>query len=135
MGMMLNLETESQIIRAVISGEFSDEEGKRTFLEILGTSERLGIDKILIDGAQVTGNINIIQRFFYGEFVAQTTLDLRMRSNHYPQLAYVLKEPVLDPNRFGETVAVNRGAFCKAFDNIHEALAWLKAPLTKGAEA
>ncbi len=32
---------------------------------------------------------------------------------------------MLDPQRFGETVAVNRGMRIKVFDNPEEAFAWL----------
>jgi hypothetical protein len=32
---------------------------------------------------------------------------------------------VLDPDRFGETVAVNRGMPVRVFDNLEEALKWL----------
>jgi hypothetical protein len=48
------------------------------------------------------------------------------------QFAYVLQEPVLDPKRFAETVAVNRGMWAKAFDNLEDALGWLRrAPANK----
>ena len=45
------------------------------------------------------------------------------------QFAYVLKEPVLDPERFGKTVAVNRGMLVKTFDNLEDALGWLEIAL------
>jgi hypothetical protein len=32
---------------------------------------------------------------------------------------------VLDPKRFGETVAVNRSMWLKSFDNPDDALGWL----------
>src|SRR5262245_36109905 len=48
------------------------------------------------------------------------------------QFAYVLQAPVLDPQRLGEIVAVNRGMWVKAFDNLADALGWLGcAPATK----
>ena len=43
-----------------------------------------------------------------------------------PRFAYVLEEPMLDPERFGETVAVNRGMRVRAFDNLEAARAWLE---------
>jgi hypothetical protein len=33
---------------------------------------------------------------------------------------------MLDPEKFGETVAVNRGMLAKVFDNLEAALAWLE---------
>jgi len=36
------------------------------------------------------------------------------------------KEPMIDLERFGETVAVNRGAIGKVFTDVDEAVAWLE---------
>ncbi len=73
------------------------------------------------------GDPALVERFYYGEFAAQAVERLRERAScdKNPQFAYVLHEPVLDPLRFGETVAANRGMFVKAFDNLDEAVAWL----------
>ncbi len=49
--------------------------------------------------------------------------------------AHVLKEPVLDPQRFGETVALNRGMNVRTFDNLEDALAWLRTTLTNRPDA
>jgi hypothetical protein len=40
-------------------------------------------------------------------------------------VAYVGDEPLIDPARFGETVAVNRGALIKVTTDLNEAFAWL----------
>jgi len=45
-----------------------------------------------------------------------------------PRFAYVLVEPLLDPNRFGETAAVNRGMQVRAFDDMKQAEWWLGIP-------
>jgi hypothetical protein len=46
--------------------------------------------------------------------------------------AYALEEPVLDPKRFGETVALNRGMNVKTFHNLNDALRWFgNAPANK----
>lgn len=67
-----------------------------------------------------------MERFYYGEFAAQ---EIRTFVNFgvslATQFAYVLEKPVLDPQRFGETVAVNRGLYVKTFENVEDALAWL----------
>lgn len=67
-----------------------------------------------------------MERFFYAEFSALQVASLRAEGvPHVARFAYLLEEPVLDPNRFGETVAVNRGMLVKAFDNLEEAIVWL----------
>ena len=42
-----------------------------------------------------------------------------------PRFAYVAHAPVRDPERFGETVAVNRGMNVKVFETPEDAMEWL----------
>ena len=49
-------------------------------------------------------------------------------------IAVVGDEPMIDSRRFGETVAVNRGAFGKVFTDFSEAKAWLKDRNDEGNE-
>lgn len=127
MSLLLRTRVEPGSLHARISGPFSLDEAKRTFLEILAAIAQHKMDKVLIDGREIEGVPTTIQRFIYGEFAATATRTLRERKvfPNPPQFAYVLKEPVLDPMRFGETVAVNRGMHVKAFDDLEDALRWL----------
>jgi hypothetical protein len=106
------------------------DEAKLHFLE---TMEALALHKltnVLFDGRKVTGNPETMERFYYGEFAAQTVLEYQKQTgSRTPRFAYVLKEPVLDPRKFGETVAVNRGMLIKVCDNLEEALEWLSPAL------
>jgi hypothetical protein len=134
MSMILRICAGSGLLRVIATGEFSLEEAKRTFLEILDAVARHKTEKILLDGRELTGEPDTIHRFLYGEFVARAvTRDItERRIPHILQFAYVLQEPVLDPQRFGETVAVNRGMWVKALDNLEDALEWLRlAPANK----
>jgi len=102
------------------------EEAQRTFLEILDAVALQKSRKILIDGRTLAGEPKVIERFYYGSFAAEMVKSYQDRgvAGGTP-FAYVLKEPVLDPKRFGETVAVNRSMIVKAFENLDEALKWL----------
>ncbi|MBC7900612.1 MAG: hypothetical protein H7070_11240 [Saprospiraceae bacterium] len=104
------------------------DEAKRTFLKIIEAIEEHESEKVLIDGREVVGNPSIVERFYYGEFAADTVTRSTQRVGYGagPQFAYALHEPVLDPLRLGETVAVNRGMNIKVFDNLDEAANWLK---------
>jgi hypothetical protein len=128
-GMTLTLHTESGLLRAVVTGEFSPEEGERTFLELLDAVVRRKVEKVLFDGRELIGQPDVIHRFLYGEYVAFTVARyVAARGlSHTPQFAYVLLEPVLDPLRFGESVAVHRGMWVKAFDNLEDARRWLES--------
>jgi len=127
MRMKLDICPESGFLRVGAVGEFSLEEARRTFLEMLETVAQHKVEKVLFDGRGLVGEPRTIERFYYGQFAARAVAESieRGRFSRSPQFAYVLEEPVLDPQRLGENVAVNRGMFVKAFDNLPDALGWL----------
>jgi hypothetical protein len=133
MGMIIETRAESGFLHVGAMGEFSLEEAKRTFLEMLEAVARHKVNKVLFDGRKLTGEPKVIERFYYGEFAANSVVSLVDRGvPPATQFAYVLEEPVLDAQRFGETVAVNRGMWVKTFDNLEDALGWLRrAPADK----
>jgi hypothetical protein len=77
-----------------------------------------GLARVLMDMRRVTGPIPDMERFFAGERVA-AVLRNRIR------LAVVAREE--DINRFGENVAVNRGARIRVTSSEEEAVRWLEA--------
>ncbi len=131
--MMLEIRAEAGFLRATATGEFSMEDAKRTFLEMLDAVAHHRAEKILMDGRKLKGEPKTIERFLYGSFAAHAVAThLKPGAPRAPQFAYLLQEPVLDPKRFGETVAVNRGMWVKSFDNLGDALEWLGlAPANK----
>jgi hypothetical protein len=134
MGMAVKTFAGSGLLRVIAVGEFSLAEAERTFLEVLDAVARHKSEKILLDGRELKGDPSVIQRFVYGEFAAHAVSRYTRERGvpPDPQFAYVLQEPVLDPQRFGETVAANRGMWVKAFDNLEDALEWLRlAPASK----
>jgi hypothetical protein len=133
MNMRLRTSTEPGTLHAKMSGPFSLDEAKRIFLEILEAIVQHKMDKVLIDGRAIEGEPTTMQRFIYGEFAAAATKTLRERLAlpKPPRFACVLQEPVLDPMRFGETVAVNRGMHVKVFDNLEDAFCWLEVEQTR----
>ena len=127
MSMQLETRPEPGFLKVAATGTFSLDEAKRTFVEMLEAVALHETAKVLFDGRQLLGEPKVLERFHYGEFAAQTVRDYSMRGvSLATQFAYVLKEPVLDPKRFGENVAVNRGMNTKVFDNPEDALQWLE---------
>jgi hypothetical protein len=126
MSMAVHIGTEPGCLRVWASGEFSLQEARRTFLEILEAVARNAVKKVLFDGRQLLGEPTAIERFYYGEFVARAVYDFKARGvSPATMFAYVLRPPVLDPAKFGETVAVNRGMSVKATDSMREAREYL----------
>ncbi len=129
MGMTLKTQSETDLLRVTLGGEFTMPEAKQTFLQILDAAAQANARRILVDGREVRGTLSTVERYELGEFVALATLD-RVSSGAiaFPRIACVLVEPVLDPQRFGEMVARNRGAQLSVFANIDDAVAWLEKP-------
>ncbi len=126
MSMNLEICPEPCFLRVNAMGEFSLEEAKRTFLEMLEGVARHKVEKVLFDGRRLTGEPTALERFSYGKFVADTVWKFKDRGvSPGTRFAYVLEEPVLDSRRLGEAVAANRGMLVKAFNNPEDALGWL----------
>src|SRR6516225_6140642 len=129
MTMRQEVRPDGDLLMVCAMGEFSLEEAKRIFLEMMEAVALHAAKRVLLDGRTIKGNPKTIERFFYGEFAADAVAKHYARSVvGATRFAYVLTEPVLDPQKFGETVAVNRGMLVKVFDNLEQAIHWLATP-------
>ena len=125
MSMQQNMHFQSGLLSVDASGEFSLEDAKQAFLELLKAIEQYQAEKILFDGRNVKGKPGDMERFYYGEFAARETLRIVGEHRIAPRFAYVMHEPLRDPTRLGETVAVNRGMNVKTFQTPEDAIEWL----------
>lgn len=125
--MRLEIGLEPGFLKVDAVGKFSLGEARRTFLEVLEAVSAHKVTKVLFDGRELSGKPEMMERFYIGEFAAEAVADFADRGmlSRSTKFGYVLKEPVLDPDRFGEKVAVNRGMCVKAFDNLQDAIGWL----------
>jgi hypothetical protein len=106
----LRVELEHQLLRVTYCEGFSLSQAETTFQETLDAVVKDKLRKILIDGRQIVGNPEPLERFYYGKYAADAVNQTISRTGiEVPRFAYVLTELVLDAHRFGETVAVNRG--------------------------
>jgi len=127
MSLIQQISAEPDFLHVKVSGSFSLREAKENFIQVLEILTRHKVQKVLLDGREVEGNPEVMERFFYGEFAAESLMQFLSKGVAAETcFAYVLHEPVLDPGRFGETVAVNRGMTLKVFDALEDALAWLQ---------
>jgi hypothetical protein len=126
MSMHIEIRPEPEFLNIHITGRFSLKEAQRTFLETLGAVAQHNTKKVMVDGRKLIGSPATIERFIYGKFAANSVKTYKgHRVSAATLFAYVLHEPVLDPHRFGETAAVNRGMHVRAFDNVDDAYKWL----------
>ena len=128
----IKVDQERRLLQVVYSGSFLLPDAEAHFQDIMANVVEHKLKKVLVDGRQLVGNPEPLERFYYGKYVAETVMQTVNRTGiDVPRFAYVLHEPVLDPKRFGETVAVNRGMRIKAFDDIKKAEWWLGVPVTE----
>jgi len=81
-----------------------------------------GKKSVLIDLRAVKGTPpDIYERFILGV----ETVKIQRKNKTIVTIVIVGNEPMIDPERFGETVALNRGGIGKVFINIEEAESWL----------
>jgi hypothetical protein len=126
MELTFTFDASNRLLRATLAGPFSLSDAQTTFMKILDALVQHQAEKVLIDGRAITGEPKTMERFSYGEFVAEAVADLiKSGLSRVPQFAYVLVPPVLDGQRFGEAVAKNRGMYVKAVDNLDAAEHWL----------
>jgi hypothetical protein len=125
--MRVKTSARSKLLFVITEGEFTLDEAKRTLIEVIKAVNENGSEKVLFDGRTISGEPTVIERYFFGEFAAYNSLRANrgVQFAKAPKFAFLLHQPVLDPHRLGETVAINRGMNVKAFDNLLEAAAWL----------
>lgn len=106
--------------------------GIESFMEAVNAAIRhsinLGNKSLLLDVRGVAGGpLDTFHRFDIGERIAAA----QRSHSKVVAIAVLGSEPLLEAERFGEKVAVNRGAVGKVFFDAGEAEAWLeqrKAP-------
>src|SRR5262245_55757117 len=127
MSMVQEISDKPGLVHVNAQGLFSLDEAKKLFVEMLEIVAQHKAEKVLIDGRKLTGEPKTMERFYYGEFAAQTVASFATRGvSPATHFAYVLDERMRDPDRFGEVVALNRGMLVKTFDRVEDALKWLR---------
>ena len=127
MGVQQKIHFESGLLTVDVRGEFSLEEAKQAFLDMLAAVAQYHAEKVLFDGRNLKGKPEHIERFYYGYFAAIETMKLiaEYPMRRAPRFAYLINAPLRDPRRYGETVAANLGMTVKTFETPEEASEWL----------
>ena len=102
------------------------EEIKNAFADVVMQTQKNKIYKILVDCRDFSGKISLLDRFLLAVFLVKENSKLLARRMHPLKTSFVLSKSLIDPRRFGETVARNRGLYGLVTDNMEEALDWLE---------
>lgn len=124
---MLSFDLEPRVgyLYVTLTGELELGAAEAKFSEMLAAAASLRQAKILIDCSRVTGNWAPDHRYAFGSHLAA---EVRRRSGQFPafpRIAIHAVAPLMDPNRYTQTVANNRGAQVRASDSVQELLSWL----------
>ena len=97
---------------------------QKALIEFFGEALRIpvcyGRDTVLVDFREIEGGPpSVLQRYELGVFIAE-------RHHLGIRLVVVGEEPLVDPRRLAETVALNRGARGKVFTDLDEAVDWIE---------
>jgi len=110
-----------------LEGAWDDKLIGETSDRILALCEKHQARKILFDVMGLSGNPSTLSRFSMSTQFAVKFLKARL-AHRIPacRFAVIGHHPLVDSNRFEETVAVNNGLPVRTFTDLEKALAWLE---------
>lgn len=108
-----------------VSGEFDLAGAQALYSAVLQAAARYRQPRVLLDCTGVTGEMTVADRLAFGSFMAEEQARVRSQLPDAPQVAILAVPPIMDPGRFTQAVANNRGVRMRASDSLQELLSWL----------
>jgi hypothetical protein len=112
----------SDYAQLVCHGSFSKQELIDVFDHAIDFAAENGREAVLVDISDVEGEPTTAERIELGVKAA----DVQLSKDTIVAVALIGNEPLIDPERLGETIALNRCAVCKVFTDMDEAISWLE---------
>lgn len=117
MSLEVDIKVEDGYLLVTVSGSHDLEMAKDLFGRIFGECLRHKLTGILFDVRELQGDIPLVDRYAFGEFLgSQQQPTIRM--------SFLASEAQFWSDKFLETVAVNRGAAVRTTMDPAEAVAW-----------
>ena len=120
MDLRIDIELQGELLLVTPSGNLAFDAGLRLLKLVCDTAKEKGVNKILVNGLAVGGELATLERYRLGVEVAAYAKERQMN----PRLAFVGKPPAMDG--FGVRVGKNRGVTAEMFSTQQEALNWLE---------
>ena len=121
----LDIEFRGAYLRAAVSGEFELSSAQDAYREMLQAAARYRQPRMLLDCTRVTGEMTVNDRLAFGAFMADEQQRMAAQLPAVPQVAILAVPPIMDPGRFTQAVANNRGVRMRASESLQELLSWL----------
>jgi hypothetical protein len=127
MAIELKIEPQSGYLRITFEGHFEPPLIDEVTSRVIENGVKHQSSKMLLDFRQVDGEMSTMDRYNTASVFAKKYLDEKL-AGKIPtcRFAFVGNHPLVDPKKFGETVATNRGINIKVFTEMTEALSWLE---------
>jgi len=119
----IKITVEEDFLLILASGKYSLTKANNLFKLAIDNGVSHSKHKILIDVTNITGAIPFLERFEFSEFLA--TYRINNALGKVNRIAVVGQEPIIHKEKFGETVAVNRGTNARVFTDMSKASIWL----------
>jgi hypothetical protein len=128
MALTFKIETQPGYLWMVYEGLYEPSLAGKFTDQILATCKSHQPRKLLIDLLKVEGKMTTMDRFNLSVMAAAKYFGA-VFTKKIPSCRYAIvgNHPLVDPNKFEETVAVNQGINVRVFTEMKEALAWLEA--------
>lgn len=123
--MRFEIEPRLGYLYAAISGRFELAEAQSGYSGLLQAAARTRLWRMLLDCTRVTGEMTVADRLAFGTFMAEEQQRLLAQLPQAPQVAILAVPPIMDPGRFTQAVANNRGVRMRASESLPELLSWL----------
>lgn len=120
-----DIERRPGYLYAGLYGEFALARAKDVLRDVLQAAARQGQPRILMDCTRVTGEMTVNDRLEFGMFMAEEHGRVGAQLPEGPQIAILAVPPIMDPGRFTQAVANNRGVRMRASESLQELLSWL----------
>ena len=111
---------------AMVHGRFCLSAAKAGFGATMQFAAREALPRMLLDCTRVTGEMTVNDRRELGMFLADEQSRHLSRLPGGPRIAILAAPPIMDPSRFTQTVANNRGVRMRASESLQELISWLE---------
>jgi len=124
MSLRFEIEVKGAYLHVLCGGEFDLEAVKDMFRAMFDAADEHSMARVLVDGRSLGGSPSTTDRYAMGVCISEEMLGrARIRGI---RIGFVGSEPVVDSERFGETVAKNRGCTVRVGTDMKGILDWLE---------
>jgi hypothetical protein len=124
----MEIRFEGSLCYVLLAGEMNGRRAEQLYREVLRECVAGGRSRMLIDCRELSGELSTTDRYSLGKVVAEENA-VAMAGGAQVRVAMVGRDPIVDRHRFGETVAINRGAAVKVTYDLESAYRWLGVDL------